>query len=127
MSKYEDKVALLLSQSGYKFEREKTFDDLKNGRYRFDFYVKAAIPFLIEVDGEQHFDSNSKFYKTKSEFKKAQEHDRRKNSYCLANNLLLYRIPYWEISKLQVAADCIQNKFLVHSKWHNDELLIPKI
>ena len=126
MSKYEDKVALLLSQSGYKFEREKTFDDLKNGRYRFDFYVKAATPFLIEVDGEQHFNSNSKFYKTKSEFKKAQEHDRRKNSYCLANNLLLYRIPYWEVSKLQVAADCIQNKFLVRSKWHNDELSIPK-
>ena len=52
MSKYEDKVALLLSQSEYKFEREKTFDDLKNGHYRFDFYVKAATPFLIEVDGE---------------------------------------------------------------------------
>lgn len=126
MSKYEDKIALLLTQAGYKFDREKTFHDLKNGRYRFDFYVNAATPFLIEVDGEQHFHSTSKFYKTKTEFKKAQEHDRRKNSYCLANNLPLYRIPYWEITNLRVAADCIQSKFLVKSKWHNDELSIPK-
>ena len=39
MSSYEEKIISLLKKSKLKFEREKTFTDLKNGRYRFDFYI----------------------------------------------------------------------------------------
>ena len=51
---------------------------------------------------------------------KGQEHDRRKNSYCLANNSPLYRIPYWEIKNLKNPSDIFIDKFLVKSRWHND-------
>ena len=37
-SKYEEQVIRLLRAAGVKFIREKTFSDLKGGRFRFDFY-----------------------------------------------------------------------------------------
>ena len=39
MSKGEEKIISLLQKGRYKFEREKRFSDLKQGKYRFDFYV----------------------------------------------------------------------------------------
>jgi len=50
MSSYEDRVAHILRASQVKFEREKSFTDLKRGRYRFDFYL-IEEKILIEVDG----------------------------------------------------------------------------
>lgn len=122
MSKGEDKIADILNKENIKFIREKSFDDLRGGRYRFDFYIPNFLgrPLIIEYDGEQHFLQVGKFYKSISDFKTAQEHDRRKNSYCLANKILLYRIPYWEIDKIATMLDIIQEKFLVKTKWHND-------
>ena len=51
MSKSEEKIASLLINAGYKFEREKIFSDLRNGKLRFDFYIPSKS-ILIEVDGE---------------------------------------------------------------------------
>ena len=124
MSKGEDKIIRLLRASNIKFEREKTFADLRGGKFRYDFY----LPFyniLIEVDGEQHFKQVKVFQKTRSDFLKQQENDRRKNSYALANNIPLIRIPYWELDNLNNFSNLIQKKFLVVSKWHND-YLTPK-
>ena len=120
MSKYEDKIISLLKNAQISFLREKTFSDLKHGLFRFDFYIHNlhGAPAIVEVDGEQHF---RPIYGRK-EFLKGQEHDRRKNSYCLANNIPLYRIPYWEIKNLDKAEDIFQEEFLVKSRWHNDQL-----
>lgn len=120
MSKYEEQVMLILKQSKIKFFREKTFSDLKRGLFRFDFYIPnlQGAPAIVEVDGEQHF----KPIYGRQAFLKGQEHDRRKNSYCLANNIPLYRIPYWEIKNLTKAEDIFKEKFLVKSRWHNDQL-----
>ena len=57
---------------------------------------------------------------------KGQEHDRQKNSYCLANNILLYRIPYWEIYNLKSASDIFTETHLVKDRWHKDNLKAPK-
>ena len=57
-------------------------------------------------------------------FLKQQENDRRKNSYCLANNISLYRIPYWDLNKIKTFNDILNKKYLVKSKWHNDNLII---
>jgi len=46
-----------------------------------------------------------------------------KNSYCLANNIPIYRIPYWEIKNLKTADDLFSKNFLVKDKWHNDRLI----
>lgn len=123
MSKYEESVIKILKRGQISFVREKTFSDLKQGLFRFDFYIPnlQGAPAIVEVDGEQHF---KPIYGRQS-FLKGQEHDRRKNSYCLANNIPLYRIPYWEIKNLKTSADIFSNKFLVKTRWHNDQLKAP--
>ena len=126
MSQYEDVIVKLLKQAHISFLREKTFSDLRGGRYRFDFYLTGGRPICIEVDGEQHFQQVLKFQKKQSDFLKTREHDRQKNSYCLANKIPLYRIPFWEIQNLKTASDIFSSKFLVRSKWHNDQIKMPK-
>ena len=123
MSKYEEQILKILKQEEILFYREKTFTDLKHGLFRFDFYIPnfQGAPAIIEVDGEQHF----KPIYGRQAFLKGQEHDRRKNSYCLANNLPLYRIPYWEIKNLSTINQIFVDKFLVKTRWHNDKLSIP--
>lgn len=120
MSKYEDSIISILRKEKIKFLREKTFSDLKHGLFRFDFYILnlSEKPIIIEVDGEQHF----KPIYGRQAFLKGQEHDRRKNSYCLANNIPLYRIPYWEIKNLRTIEDIFRDEFLVRTRWHNDHL-----
>ena len=120
MSKYEDSVIKILKEARIGFFREKTFSDLRHGLFRFDFYIPnlQGAPAIVEVDGEQHF---KPIYGRQS-FLKGQEHNRRKNSYCLANNIPLYRIPYWEIKNLRTANDIFKDEFLVKARWHNDYL-----
>lgn len=123
MSSYEDYIIQLLKKDKIKFQREKTFNDLKNGKFRFDFYLPnyKGETVIIEMDGEQHF---KPIYGRQS-FLKGQEHDRQKNSYCLANDIKLYRVPYWEIKNLTAAADIFNPKFLVKTRWHSDLLEVP--
>jgi hypothetical protein len=75
---------------------------------------------LCEVQGEQHYIYNKKFYKNKSDFLKAQERDRRKISYALAHGIKIYCIPYWEIENISSVEDLFSQKFLAKSKFHND-------
>ena len=121
MSKYEERIVCLLRAAGIKFVREKTFSDLRGGRFRYDFYL-PSFNILIEVDGEQHFHQVAKFQKNKTDFLKQQENDRRKNSYALANNIPLFRIPYWEFENLKNANDLFNSRFKVTTKWWNDIL-----
>lgn len=120
MSSYESQIINILKSEKIKFQREKTFSDLKHGLFRFDFYIPnlCGAPVIVEVDGEQHF----KPVYGRQSFLKGQEHDRRKNSYCLANNIPLYRIPYWEIKNLRTVDDIFKDEFLVKTRWHNDHL-----
>lgn len=41
MSNLELQILQILKKEHLKFEREKTFQDLRGGRYRYDFYVKT--------------------------------------------------------------------------------------
>ena len=123
MSKGEEKIINLLQKGRYKFEREKRFSDLKHGLYRFDFYVVCgrAVPCAIEFQGEQHYKHVKKFHATRAEFEAAKERDRRKISYCLAHNIPLYIIPYWELDNLHTAADLFDPRFRARSRWKNDQ------
>lgn len=120
MSGYESYFIQLLKKENISFVREKTYQDLAQGRFRFDFYL-IDYKVLVEIDGEQHF----KPIYGRQNFIKGQEHDRRKNSYCLANNIILYRIPYWEIKEISKISDIFVDKFLVKNRWHNDQLKAP--
>lgn len=123
MSKYENKVMEIFKAAKLSFYREKTFKDLKKGLFRFDFYLLnyCGRSVIVEVDGEQHF----KPIYGRQAFLKGQEHDRQKNSYCLANNIPLYRIPYWEIKDLKTIQDIFTDAHLVKNRWHNDNLNVP--
>ena len=123
MSKYENYIMELLKKSKIRFYKEKTFKDLRKGLFRFDFYLLNinGAPAIVEVDGEQHF----KPIYGRQAFLKGQEHDRQKNSYCLANNIPLYRIPYWEIYNLKSASEIFTEVHLVKTRWHNDNLKPP--
>ena len=122
MSSLEKKIHDLLIKGHFYIEREKVFKDCYNGLYRYDFYL-PEINTLLEVNGEQHYTFNKKFYKNKSEFLKAQERDRRKISYALARGMKIYCIPYWEIDSLSSPEDLFAQEFLAKSKFHNDDAL----
>ena len=121
MSQYEEKIVTLLKRDKISFEREKTFKDLRQGRFRFDFYVYVqGGPAVIEANGIQHYTQVKKFQPTRRDFNAQRERDRRKISYCLANRIPIYCIPYWEIENLTCAADLFQERFRVKTRWKND-------
>ena len=92
-SAYESIIIKLLNKDKIPFEREKQFRDLRNGLYKFDFYIPSRNS-LIEVQGEQHFKFTKQFFKKREDFLKAQERDRIKIAYAAANNIPLYIIPF---------------------------------
>ena len=120
-SSLEEYIIKILQKEKIKFQREKTYPDLKFGYYRFDFFL-LQYNLLIEVDGAQHYKFSKIFHKKRQDFLKAQERDRRKNSYALSHNISLYRIPYFEIENIHTFQDILQDKFLVKDKWHCDNV-----
>ena len=129
MSNYEMHIMNVLIRGRVPFEREKTFEDLRKGKYRYDFYLPQykGRRVLIEVDGEQHFKQIKHFQKNRTDFKRTQEHDRRKNSYALSHDILLVRIPFWEILTIYDVEDLFQDRFIVKNKYHNDNIKAPSI
>ena len=70
----------------------------------FDFYVDNK--YIIEFDGEQHFNpqcfNNMSKEDAEKQFKKTQEHDKFKNQWCKENNIPLIRIPYTHLKDLNL-------------------------
>lgn len=96
VSSYEKKVIEILNREKVKFVKEKTFDDLHHGYYRFDFFLPEKN-ILLEVQGRQHTEFTKVFYKTRSDFLKAQERDREKNkllSFSQDSSLLYSLVGY---------------------------------
>ena len=122
MSSYEEKIITILKKEKIKFQREKTFSNLKKGKYRFDFFIAnyKGAPKLIEVHGEQHYKQIKKFQKTRKDFLAQKERDRRKISYCLAHKIDLYIIPYWDIEKIKSVKDLFNPIYKARSRWHCD-------
>jgi hypothetical protein len=109
-SKGEQKIVELLTLNKIPFIREATFGTclFNDTGYpaRFDFYVNNN--YLIEFDGEQHFNPYNGYWKMdKNWFEKMQEHDEYKNQWCKDNNIPLIRIPYTKLDTL-----CIEDLML---------------
>ena len=106
MSKGEDKIIDMLNKAHIRFEREKTYSDLKHGKFRFDFLIHLhGADCIVEYNGEQHYEFVGKFYKNQTVWRQAMGIDMRKLSYCLAHNIPLYIIPYWELENIKCAED----------------------
>ena len=89
-------IEQLLQKNNIQYEKEKTFsscifNDTKQ-LARFDFYVNNQ--YIIEFDGEQHFNYTQTGWNTKEHFIKTKEHDNYKNQWCKENNIPIIRIPY---------------------------------
>jgi hypothetical protein len=53
MSKGENKIIDILNRARIRFEREKTYSDLKHGKFRFDFLIYLpGADCIVEFNGE---------------------------------------------------------------------------
>lgn len=97
------KIENILKENHIPYIKEKTFDSCKfpdtNAYARFDFYVNNQ--YLIEYDGEQHFqEKDTKYFKDSLE--KRQMHDSFKNKWCKKNRIPLIRFSYLELDKISL-------------------------
>jgi len=67
---------------------------------RFDFYVNNQ--YIIEYDGETHYQHNSHGWYNEEHLRKTQERDIIKNQWCKDNNIPLIRIPYTHLNDLKI-------------------------
>lgn len=116
----------IFNKAGVSYKKELTFSGLKGKRnlLRFDFglYKNDKLVAIVEWDGEAHFEQIEFFQKKRKNFKNAQERDRKKNRWCLLYKIPLYRIPYWEYKNIKSLTDIFDDRFLVKSIYHNDNL-----
>ena len=124
MTSGEELLTKIFKKEHITFQREIEFNDCKstkNGKYRFDFgiYENGKLVALCEWDGEQHFYQIPHFHKNRKDFLQRQGADARKDSYCLANHIPLYRIPFWEKDDIKTSKDIFTEKHRVKQKYHN--------
>lgn len=105
-SKGELLISKILKDIGIKFEEQFIIKGLKTnkgGTPRFDFAIfeKDILVKIIEYDGVLHFEPINKFGGLKR-FEDQKEVDSFKNKYCLENNIKMIRIPYTDLSKIDI-------------------------
>lgn len=121
ISKEARTILNILKKEQIHFQLEYTFPDLKGKKgvpYRFDFAIfkNGHLYCLVEYDSTLHFDKNNKLVKNPKRYR---ENDVKKNVYCLAHDIPLYRISYWDLKNIHTFSDIVNEKYLVKSKWHN--------
>lgn len=95
ISKGEQLVMKFLENHNYDYIYQKRFNDLK--KFSFDFCIKLNNKIiLLEVQGQQHYEDIEIFDSLEEQKKR----DKIKKDYCLANNIPLIEIPYWELKSL---------------------------
>lgn len=99
LSKNESKIAEMLTNIGVNYKQQYTFPDLTStgracDRLLFDFAVfnNEQLLYLIEYDGQQHFDPKHAW--KEEGFEATRQNDLLKNKYCFTHNIPLIRIPY---------------------------------
>lgn len=103
----ERRIFHYLHKHGVEFRRVKTFDDLigvGGKKLSYDFYV-PQLNLLIEHQGEQHehpvvFPNMSDDAAIEN-FKKQQEHDKRKKQYAIDHNINLLEIWYYDFDNIE--------------------------
>ena len=90
------KIAEILDEANIDYETEKIFDTCKDKtELPFDFFVNNQ--YLIEYDGEQHFNKDNIF-----DYEYTHKHDLIKSNWCKTNQIPLIRIPYYHYDLLNI-------------------------
>lgn len=95
-----------LMENNYKYEKEVSFDDCINIRklfFDYKVYVNNTF-FLLEVDGNFHY--NNPFT---NDISYQRNNDNIKNEYCLKNNIILLRIPFWHYTNTELYKKDLKN------------------
>ncbi len=101
MSVGEQTISKLLLNNNISYITEyKPFKFASGGYAAFDFYVNNQ--YLIEYDGETHYQYNLHGWHDLEQLEKQQERDIIKNQWCKDNNIPLIRIPYWHLKNLRL-------------------------
>lgn len=99
-SKGEQVIRKYLTDRGFNFEQEKTFDSCKyKKKLRFDFYIKE-LNVCIEFQGIQHYKPIN-YFGGESRYNSQVKKDNIKVNFCKENNIKLIRIPYFEIDNIE--------------------------
>ena len=115
MLSYGEKVITdILESNKIKFKKQKSYKDLlsdKGCKLRFDFYIEKG-KYLIEYDGQQHFEASGRIWSSEEHLEKVQKHDQRKNDYCREHGISLIRIPYTHLKNI-----CLEDLLLETTKF----------
>jgi len=89
-SKFQEKIREELFD---KYPLENIFEEvyIKGEGFFLDFLI-PSLGLVFEVNGRQHINHVKFFHKTKIEFHKQQEVDKKKKEFCELNNLKLIEI-----------------------------------
>lgn len=95
----EAKITSMLELMSIKYVKQQSFENLKSNKnsflyFDFGIYNNNTLIYLIEYDGEPHFNYNQRGWNTKENFEQRNQRDLIKNKYCFDNNIPLIRIPY---------------------------------
>lgn len=97
----ELRIEELLQKAGIHYISEKIMFKFSSGyNAKFDFYVEDK--YLIEYDGETHYQYNLHGWHNEEQLDKQQERDAIKTQWCKDNNIPLIRIPYTRLKELQI-------------------------
>ena len=107
----EIKLSQILDENNIPYIQEYKAFKFSSGMWaRFDFYVNNQ--YIIEYDGETHYQSNRHGWHNEEHLQRTQERDIIKNQWCKDNDIPLIRIPYWHLQDL-----CIEDLQLETSKF----------
>lgn len=115
----------ILNKNNINFKKEYTFPSLvsdNNRKLRFDFAIldnNNQLKYLIEFDGEQHYQKVKYFTNQEDGLKR----DKQKNKFCLENNICLIRIPYYELKNINIdllTPKTTNKKYIVKKVNHYD-------
>lgn len=103
----EQAIREILNHNKIKYKTEFMFEDLRNPEtnrhLRFDFAIfddENNLSYLIEFDGRQHFTGPEATWTHGASLETIQFRDKLKNDYCKSHNIILKRIPYFQLSSL---------------------------
>ena len=101
-SKGEQKVQSILEDWQIGYISQYTYDDLlgvNNGKLSYDFYL-PRYNLLVEVQGIQH-EKSVDIFGGDTQFKKQQEHDKRKREYAKSHGYRLLEIWYYDFDNIE--------------------------
>lgn len=115
-SKGEEKIIKILKENNINFETQKSFNNCRfkeSGQLaKFDFFIENT--YLLEFDGEQHFQARKTGWATEENVLQTQERDAYKNKWCIENNIPLIRIPYTHLESLKIEDLLLETSNFIH-------------